>query len=156
MKTLTLFLTALALCMTNVALADDVVIPTTDENPFDLTKGVITSDDTHEHFTDNGVEWMMDGDKIVYTLQNQQDADFYLASIWFDTGNNNVTVDMNLKSSGGSVSSCPRAALTEARFVSPSYSSTGSKRRKLSFSASARTPVTSLVAALTSFDEPVK
>ncbi|MCR4958224.1 MAG: leucine-rich repeat domain-containing protein, partial [Prevotella sp.] len=103
MKTLTIYLTALALCMANVALADDVVIPTTDENPFDLTKGVITSDDTHEHFTNNGVEWMMDGDKLVYTLQNQQEADFYLASIWFDTGNNNVTVDMNLKSSGGSV-----------------------------------------------------
>jgi hypothetical protein len=88
--------------MANVALADDVVIPTTDENPFDLAKGVITSDDTHQHFTNNGVEWMMDGDKLVYTLQNQQDADFYFASVWFDTGYNNVTVDMNLKSSGGS------------------------------------------------------
>ena len=103
MKTITTVLTALALCMANVALADDVIIPTTDENPFDLTKGVITSDDPHEHFTSNGVEWMMDGDKIVYTLQNQQEADFYYASVWFDTGVNDVTVDFNLKSQSGSV-----------------------------------------------------
>ena len=89
--------------MANVALADDVIIPTTDENPFDLTKGVITSDDPHEHFTSNGVEWMMDGDKIVYTLQNQQEADFYYASVWFDTGVNDVTVDFNLKSQSGTV-----------------------------------------------------
>ena len=59
MKHLTFLLTALALCMANVALADDVVIPTTDENPFDLTKGVITSEDAHDHFTSRGVEWMM-------------------------------------------------------------------------------------------------
>ena len=103
MKTFRTIFTALALCLANVALADDVVIPTTDENPFDLTKGVITSEDTHEHFTGHGVEWMMDGDKIVYTLQNQQEADFYIASVWFDTGVNDVTVDMNLKSSSGSV-----------------------------------------------------
>ena len=103
MKAIRILFTALAICMTNVAWGADVNIPTTDENPFDLTKGVITSEDPHDHFTTHGVEWMMDGDKIVYTLQNQQEADFYIASIWFDTGNNNVTVDMNLKSSGGSV-----------------------------------------------------
>ena len=101
-KSLFLLLTML-LCTANVALADDVSIPTTEENPFDLTKGVITSSDTHEHFTNNGVEWMMDGDKIVYTLQNQQDADFYYASVWFDTGVDNVTVDFNLKSQNGAV-----------------------------------------------------
>ncbi|MBO4462571.1 MAG: leucine-rich repeat protein [Prevotella sp.] len=103
MKTITTLLTALAFCIANVALADDVVIPTTEENPFDLTKGVITSDETHENFTSHGVEWMMDGDKIVYTLQNQQEADFYLASVWLDTGVNGVTVDFNLMNQSGTV-----------------------------------------------------
>ncbi|MCR4958779.1 MAG: leucine-rich repeat domain-containing protein, partial [Prevotella sp.] len=121
MKTLTIFLTALALCMANVALADDVVIPTTDENPFDLTKGVITSDDPHQHFTNNGVEWMMDGDKLVYTLQNQQDADFYLASVWFDTGVNDVTVDMNLKSQSGSVVADTTFAITRSGWNNKNY-----------------------------------
>lgn len=121
MKTLTIFLTALALCMANVALADDVVIPTTDENPFDLTKGVITSDDPHQHFTNNGVEWMMDGDKIVYTLQNQQDADFYFASVWFDTGVNDVTVDMNLKSQSGSVVADTTFAVTRSGWNNKNY-----------------------------------
>ena len=102
MKTFATLLTALALCMANVALADNVVIPTTSENAFDLTKGVITSSDTHQHFTNNGVEWMMDGDKLVYTLQNTVDADCYYASIWFGTDVDNVTVDLNLKSQSGS------------------------------------------------------
>ncbi len=121
MKTLTIFLTALALCMANVALADDVVIPTTDENPFDLTKGVITSDDPHQHFTNNGVEWMMDGDKLVYTLQNLQDADFYFASVWFDTGVNDVTVDMNLKSQSGSVVADTTFAVTRSGWNNKNY-----------------------------------
>ena len=103
MKKSIFLLFAMILCTANVALADNVMIPTTEDNPFDLTKGVITSSDTHEHFTQNGVEWMMDGDKIVYTLQNQQDADFYVASVWFDTGNNNISVDLNLKSQSGTV-----------------------------------------------------
>ena len=103
MKKSLFLLLAILLCTANVAMADDVSIPTTEENPFDLKKGVITSSDAHEHYTQNGVEWMMDGDKIVYTLQNQQDADFYFATIWFDTGVNDVTIDMNLKSQSGSV-----------------------------------------------------
>lgn len=103
MKNIKFLLTAMAFCLANVALADDVVIPTSTDNPFDLTKGVITSTAPHEHFTSNGVEWMMDGDKIVYTLQNPQDADFYLASIGFDTGIDNVTVDFNLKGQNGTV-----------------------------------------------------
>lgn len=101
MKKLLLSLIILLMAMT--AWADDIKIPTTEENPFDLTMGTVTSEDTHEHFTNNGVEWMMDGDKIVYTLQNQQDADFYYASVWFDTGNNNISVDMQLKSQGGTM-----------------------------------------------------
>ena len=121
MKTITTVLTALALCMANVALADDVIIPTTDENPFDLTKGVITSDDPHEHFTSNGVEWMMDGDKIVYTLQNQQEADFYYASVWFDTGVNDVTVDFNLKSQSGSVVADTTFSITRNGWYNKNY-----------------------------------
>ena len=74
MKFFTALLTALALCTATTALADDVNIPTTAETPFDLTKEVITSRDSHEHFTANGVEWMYDDEQIVFTLQNQQDA----------------------------------------------------------------------------------
>ena len=104
-----------------IAWADDIKIPTTEENPFDLTKGVITSSDTHEHFTNNGVEWMMDGDKIVYTLQNQQDADFYYASVWFDTGNNNISVDMQLKSQSGTVMADTTFAVTRNGWYNKNY-----------------------------------
>ena len=104
-----------------IAWADDIKIPTTEENPFDLTKGVITSSDTHEHFTNNGVEWMMDGDKIVYTLQNQQDADFYYASVWFDTGNNNISVDMQLKSQSGTVVADTTFAVTRNGWYNKKY-----------------------------------
>ncbi len=121
MKTFTTLLTALALCMANVALAEDVAIPTTDETPFDLKKGVITSDDTHQHFTNNGVEWMYDGDKLVYTLQNQQDVDFYFASIWFDTGVDNVSVDLSLKSQSGSVVADTTFAITRSGWNNKNY-----------------------------------
>ena len=51
MKTITTLLTALALCTTTVAWAEDIVIPTDDGHPFDLTKGEITSSSTRAHFT---------------------------------------------------------------------------------------------------------
>ena len=95
------WLAVLALCLATTALAEDISIPTTTENPFDLTKGVITSNDTHEHFTQNGVEWMTDGDYITYTLQNEQDADYYDVMAYFDTGYNGVTVDLSLKTEKG-------------------------------------------------------
>ena len=62
MKNLLLALMVVLSSITTTMRADDIIIPTTTENPFDLTKGVITSNDTHEHFTQNGVEWMTDGD----------------------------------------------------------------------------------------------
>lgn len=103
MKKLATLLTALTLSTANVAVADDILIPTTPEHPFDLTKGVITSNDTHEHFTNNGLEWMIDGDNIVFTLQNQQDEEYYNVYVESDTGNNNVTIDCLLKSQGGTI-----------------------------------------------------
>ena len=119
MKTVRFLLTALALCIANVALADDVNIPTTEENPFDLTKGVITSSDTHEHFTNNGVEWMMDGDKIVFTLQNQEDADYYNVYMNADTGNNDVTIDLLLKSQNGTTMADTTFSIQRKGWYSP-------------------------------------
>lgn len=75
MKTIRTILTALALCLANVALADDVVIPTTEDNPFDLKKGELTG-----NATINGsghIDNTRDGDKAIYTLDNQESVDYY-------------------------------------------------------------------------------
>ena len=101
MKNLLLALMVVLSSITTTMRADDISIPTTMENPFDLTKGVITSNDTHEHFTQNGVEWMTDGDYITYTLQNEKDVDYYDLMAYFDTGYNGVTVDLSLKTEKG-------------------------------------------------------
>lgn len=101
MKTSKFLLTVLAFCIAIVALADDIKIPTTERNPFDLEMGTVTSEDTHEHFTSNGLEWMRDGDCITFTLQNEKDiADGYVI-IDADTGNDGVTIDVNLKNQNG-------------------------------------------------------
>ena len=101
MKKLLLTLMVVLSSITTTMLADDISIPTTMENPFDLTKGVITSNDTHQHFTNNGLEWMLDGDHITFTLQNEQDVDYYDLMAYFDTGYNGVTVDLSLKTEKG-------------------------------------------------------
>ncbi len=97
MKNLLLALMVVLSSITTTMRADDISIPTTTENPFDLTKGVITSNDTHQHFTNNGLEWMIDGDHITFTLQNEQDVDYYFVTVNADTGNNGVTIDFSLK-----------------------------------------------------------
>ena len=101
MKTFKLLLTFLVLCIATVALAEDIKIPTTEKKPFDLTMGTITSEDTHEHFTSNGLEWMCDGDCITFTLQNEKDIDYDYVIIDADTGNDGVTIDFNLKNQKG-------------------------------------------------------
>ena len=101
MKKLLLTLMVVLSSITTTMRADDISIPTTMENPFDLTKGVITSNDTHQHFTNNGLEWMLDGDHITFTLQNEQDVDYYDLMAYFDTGYNGVTVDLSLKTEKG-------------------------------------------------------
>lgn len=62
---------------------------------------MVTSEDTHQHFTSNGLEWMRDGDYITFTLQNEQDVDDYAVTMNADTGNNGVTIDFNLKNQQG-------------------------------------------------------
>ena len=101
MKNLLLALMVVLSSIATTMRADDIIIPTTTENPFDLTKGVITSNDTHQHFTNNGLEWMIDGDYITYTLQNEKDVDYYDLMAYFDTGYNGVTVDLSLKTEKG-------------------------------------------------------
>ncbi|MBO4431669.1 MAG: leucine-rich repeat protein [Bacteroidaceae bacterium] len=101
MKTSKLLLTVLAFCIAVAALADDIKIPTTDKNPFDLKMGTVTSEDTHEHFTSNGLEWMRDGDNITFTLQNEQEVDYYFVTVNADTGNDGVTIDLSLKTEKG-------------------------------------------------------
>ena len=88
--------------LATVSLAEDVIIPTTDEHPFDLTKGTVTSSQTRNWFTDFGLENMYDGDLVTYTLQNQQDTDYYNVSLEACRNAGTVTVDFNLKSADGS------------------------------------------------------
>lgn len=95
------WLTALALCIATAALAEDVIIPTTDEHPFVLSYGTVTSSQTRNWFTDFGLENIYDGDLITYTLQNQEDINYYNVSLEACRNAGTVTVDFNLKSADG-------------------------------------------------------
>ncbi|MBR1521910.1 MAG: leucine-rich repeat protein [Bacteroidaceae bacterium] len=101
MKKLKLLLTLLTLCTTTIVWADDVKIPTTDGNPFDLTKGIVTSSNSREKFTDNGVEYMYNNDLLEYTLQNEQDADIYNIYVEAANGSGTATLDLSLKRADG-------------------------------------------------------
>lgn len=105
MKTFTTLLTALALCMANVALADDVVIPTTDENPFDLTQGQVISRSTAQHFSQSSsktyVDNMLNDDQLIYTLQNDAKADYYNMMFELSTDRSGASVDVLLTNASG-------------------------------------------------------
>lgn len=101
MKKLKLLLTLLTLCTTTIVWADDVKIPTTDGNPFDLTKGTVTSSNSREKFTENGVEYMYNDDLLEYTLQNEQDADIYNFYVEAANGTGTATLDLSLKRADG-------------------------------------------------------
>ena len=103
MKTITTLLTALALCSTTIAWAEDIVIPTDDEHPFDLTKGEVTSSSTINHFTDYGIQYLYDGDKIVFTLQNTQDADYYNMLMEASNGAGTGSIDFDLRRQDGTL-----------------------------------------------------
>ena len=47
--------------------AENVSIPTDADHPFDLTQGEVISDKQRQHFTQNGVANMYNGDQLVYT-----------------------------------------------------------------------------------------
>ena len=119
MKYITTLFIAMALCTTTAALADDITIPTDDDHPFDLTKGIVTSADTHEHFTQNGLEWMRDGDQITFTLQNEQNVDYYDVIVNADTGNNGVTIDFSLKSHNGDVVADTTLSIVNSGWYNP-------------------------------------
>ena len=103
MKTITTLLTVLALCTVTIARADDIAIPTDDGRPFDLTKGVITSSSTSNHFTDYGIQYLYDGDKIVFTLQNTQDADYYNMLMEASNGAGKGSIDFDLRKQDGTL-----------------------------------------------------
>ena len=99
-----LLLTVIASSLTASAMAEDVVIPTTDEHPFDLTKGIVTSTDSHEHFTQNGLEWMRNGDNITFSLLNEEELDACNVYVGADTGYSNiVSLTLNLKNESDEV-----------------------------------------------------
>lgn len=106
MKTITnltgLFL-LIAMFLPAMARAADVIIPTTVNNPFDLTKGSITSSSTREHFTANGVENMYDGDQLTYSLDNLEDVKFYNFYMKATKGSGNQAIDLSLKDGDGAV-----------------------------------------------------
>lgn len=101
MKAITTLLTVLALCTATASQADDVIIPTDDDHPFDLTKGEVISEKQREHFTQNGVENMYDSDQLVYTLDNRENADFYNFYLEATKGAGTQTIDLSLKSEEG-------------------------------------------------------
>ena len=101
MKRTKLLLTLLALCTTTSIWAGEIKIPTTDGNPFDLTAGTVTSSRTSEHFTNNVVENMYDGDLLEYTIENKEDLDVCNFYVEASNGGGTATLDISLKSQDG-------------------------------------------------------
>ena len=102
MKTITTLLTALALCTATIAWADDIIIPTDDGHPFDLTKGTVTSSQTRNWFTDYGLENMYNGDLITFTLQNQENINYYNVSLEASCSAGTCYIDFVLRGEDGS------------------------------------------------------
>ncbi len=96
-----LMLAVAVFSLTTTALADDISIPTDSDHPFDLTLGEVTSDRPRFRFTENGVEQMYNGDQLVYTLQNRDDADFYNFYLEATKGSGTQTVDLSLTAEDG-------------------------------------------------------
>jgi len=112
MKTSQLLLTALAFCLARTAFADEVTIPTTSENPFDLTLGTVTSNSTREHFTDNGVEYMYNDDLLEYTIENKENLDVCNFYVEASNGNGTATLDISLKGQDGTTVTDTTFAIT--------------------------------------------
>ena len=81
--------------------ADDISIPTDADHPFDLTLGEVISERQRQHFTQNGVENMYDGDQIVYTLHNREDVGFFNFYLEATKDAGTETIDLSLKSEDG-------------------------------------------------------
>ena len=95
------WLAVLALCLATTARAEDIVIPTDDDHPFDLTKGLVISKSTNEHFTEHGVEYMYNNDQLVYSLQCSEDLDICNVYVGSDTNYGEVTLDFSLTNPDG-------------------------------------------------------
>ena len=81
--------------------AENVSIPTDADHPFDLTQGEVISDKQRQHFTQNGVANMYNGDQLVYTLDNRDLADFYNFYLEATKGSGMQTIELSLKGEDG-------------------------------------------------------
>ena len=111
MKAITAFLTALALCTATVALADDVIIPTSDEHPFDLTLGELTGKDLKINDANEIVNGR-NGYKATFTLQNTEDAELYLLTFKAGTTRNDAQFHITITAEDGTVACDETVALT--------------------------------------------
>ena len=111
MKAITAFLTALALCTATVALADDVIIPTSDEHPFDLTLGELTGKDLKINDANEIVNGR-NGYKATFTLQNTEDAELYLLTFKAGTTRNDAQYHITITAEDGTVACDETVALT--------------------------------------------
>lgn len=94
MKNLRLLFFSLALCTACVVLADDVNIPTSAENPFDLTKGTFSSSGMNVN-NSGEIDNVRNGNTATYTLNNLADADNYYFS--FKAGTQRDDASLNIK-----------------------------------------------------------
>ena len=111
MKTITTLLTALALCTATIAWADDIIIPTTDEHPFDLTLGTLEGSGMRINGS-NEIDNVRNGYKATFTLQNIEDVDDYVLSFKAGTTRNDAQFHITITAQDGSVACDTCLALT--------------------------------------------
>lgn len=95
---------ALALCVVHRALADDAMIPTTADNPFDLTQGIFEvsyGSNNMKVNSANEIENGRNGSKATFTLDNREDADYYLLCFKAGTTRNDAQFHISITADDG-------------------------------------------------------
>ena len=131
MKTITTLLTALALCTATIAWAGDIVIPTDDGHPFDLTQGILEGSGLSINGA-NEIDNGRNGYKATFTLQNIEDVDFYLLTFKAGTTRNDAQFHITITAQDGSVACNKYVNLTNNGTWTPNvaYSVKTSKMKK--------------------------
>ena len=111
MKTITTLLTTLALCTATIAWADDIVIPTDDEHPFDLTQGTLEGNGMSINSANEIVNGR-NGHKVTFTLQNIENVDYYMLTFKAGTTRNDARFHITITAQDGSVACDETVALT--------------------------------------------
>lgn len=75
-------------------------IPTSAENPFDMTIGELHGSRA-SYGADNHIDWMNNGDYVIYKLDNTVDAQYYDIEFGVGTQNDNVSITVSLANEVG-------------------------------------------------------